>query len=110
MRDGINKCNLIHAHHIRDVIYAYWLKKYCIPYIVTAHAYDIHTVPRLNKFLLSMTHKVLENSEKSIFVSEMILGIAKKFGYSANHAVLIPNGYNPGDFFIYLKLIMQKEK
>jgi len=100
-----NKCNLIHAHYIRDGIYAYWLKKkYGIPYIVTAHAYDIHTVPRRNKFLLSMTLKVLENSEKSIFVSEMILGIAKKFGYSANNAIIIPNGYNPGDFFYIPKI------
>jgi glycosyltransferase involved in cell wall biosynthesis len=95
-----NKCNLVHAHYIRDGIYAYWLKKkYGIPYIVTAHAYDIHTVPMRNKYLLSMTLKVLENSEKSIFVSEMILEIAKKFGYSGKNAVIIRNGYDPDNFY-----------
>ena len=95
-----NECNLIHAHYIRDGFYAYWLKKkYNIPYVVTAHAYDILTVPLQNKFMLEITLKVLENSERSIFVSNVVLKKAKKLGYSGRNATVIPNGYDPVDFF-----------
>lgn len=95
-----NECSLIHAHYVRDGIYAYWLKKkYGLPYIITAHAYDILKVPYRNKILREITLKVLENSNKSIFVSEVILEKAKSLGYSSKNATIIPNGYNPEDFF-----------
>ncbi len=104
------KCNLIHAHYIRDGVYAYMLKKkYGIPYVVTAHAYDIHTVPLRSKALLNLTLKVLENSDKSIFVSNTILEQAKKFGYSAHNATVIHNGYNPNDFCYVPRQTANKE-
>jgi glycosyltransferase involved in cell wall biosynthesis len=95
-----NNCDLIHSHFVRDGIFAYWLKKkYGTPYIVTAHAYDILTVPNRNKLLKSITLKVLENSERTIFVSKSILKKAIEFGYSGKNSVIIPNGYNPSEFY-----------
>jgi teichuronic acid biosynthesis glycosyltransferase TuaC len=97
-----NKCDLIHSHFVRDGIYAYWLKKnYGTQYILTAHAYDILTVPNRNRFLKSITLKVLENSSYTIFVSKSTLKKAIEFGYSAKNSVIIPNGYNPSEFYSF---------
>jgi len=105
-----NKCNLIHAHFVKEGMYAYWLKKkFNIPYVLTAHAYDITIVPHRSKRLHSITLKVLENSEKTIFVSNDILDKARELGYSANNSVIIRNGYELKNFHFIPTIAKKKD-
>jgi teichuronic acid biosynthesis glycosyltransferase TuaC len=90
-----NNCDLIHAHFIRDGIYAMELKKKKnIPYVVTAHAYDIYDIPFKSKKLAKITNDVLNYANQVIFVSNAMHKIAQKLGYLKNNFEIIPNGYD----------------
>ena len=94
-----NKCDILHAHFVRDGLYAYWLKKkYHIHYITTVHGYDITIAPHFNSKIRQITVDVLENADSVIFVSSSLLSKAKELGYSGKNSVVIPNGYDPDLF------------
>ena len=94
-----NKCELIHAHFIRDGLFALKLKeKHNIPYIVSLHGFDITIMPLKSKRMRDITLRVLESADKCIFVSESLLNTAKAFGYSMDNYTVINNGYKPDIF------------
>lgn len=97
----LQKYNLIHIHWVYPTGYIGMIlsKKYGIPYIVTAHGSDIHTLPKLDKKVLKSTLEVLENAEKVIFVSENLKREAVKLGYSDKNSVVIYNGVDLNKFY-----------
>lgn len=47
--------------------------KYNIPYAVTWHGSDIHTLPKNNKEIFDVTKKIIENAAMNFFVSQKLL-------------------------------------
>lgn len=93
----ITAYDLIHAHRAFPEGYAALKlsRKYRVPYIVTAHGSEIHSLAEnLSPYLV----ETLECSSKSIFVSRFLLNKAIEFEYSGKNAVVIPNGYDPEIF------------
>lgn len=97
----LEKYNLIHIHWVYPTGYIGMIlsKKYDIPYIVTAHGSDIHTLPKKDKKVLKYTLQVLENARKVIFVSENLKKEAMELGYSGKNAVVIYNGVDTNKFY-----------
>lgn len=96
----IKKYNLIHAHWVYPTGYIAMLlsKKYNIPYIITAHGSDIHTIPKENTKIAKCTLEILENANKVVFVSDRLKRDALDLGYSGNNAEVIYNGVELNDF------------
>lgn len=85
--------DMLHIHHVTRGYIGYLLKKkYNIPYIVTAHGSDVHTIPYQNKYYKKKFTHILENAHKVIFVSDFLIKEAISLGYSGTNAVVIPNG------------------
>lgn len=108
----IKKYNIIHAHWVYPTGYIAMRmsKKYKIPYIVTAHGSDIHTLPKKNKNILRYTLEVLENADKVIFVSENLKKEAINIGYSGKNANVIYNGVDIDKFYPLKKDLSKKDK
>ncbi len=88
-----SRIDIVHAHFANYAYPAYILyKKYNIPYIITIHGSDMHSLPMANKRIREKTLKILKNAEKVIFVSEYLKRIALEIGYSKNSNSVIPNG------------------
>jgi glycosyltransferase involved in cell wall biosynthesis len=98
---NIKKYDLIVSHGAyREGYLAKMFKnKYSIPYYLILHGTDIHTDPFKNNKVKKFTLEALENSEKSIFVSDFLRKKAKEFGYSDKNSEIIPNGYDSNIFF-----------
>lgn len=47
--------------------------KYNIPYVVTWHGSDIHTLPKNNKEIFDVAKKIIENAAMNFFVSQKLL-------------------------------------
>ncbi len=93
------KIDLIHAHFIRDGIYALELKKRLgIPYVVTSHGFDIRNLSKGNTKVTEKSLEVLENADKAVFVSESLLNTAIESGYSGKNSTVINNGFNSNIF------------
>lgn len=90
----IKKYDLIHAHWTFPTGYIAKIlsEKYNIPYVVTAHGSDIHTIPKNNKEIAKYTVKVLEKADKAIFVSNELKRQAMQLGYTGNNSTVIYNG------------------
>lgn len=97
---NIKKYNLIHAHWVYPTGYIAMLlsKKYNIPYIITAHGSDIHTIPKNNAKIAKYTLEILENASKVIFVSDSLKRDALNLGYSGKNAEVIYNGVDINNF------------
>lgn len=106
------KYDIIHAHWVYPTGYIAMLlsKKLNIPYIVTAHGSDIHTIPRQNKQILRHTIKVLENASKVIFVSENLKKEALKLGYSGSNSEVIYNGVDLNKFYLEPRELSNSDK
>lgn len=97
----ISKYTLIHAHGMYKPLPAgeialFLSKEAGIPYILTLHGSDINIVmPKHRKRYI----KILENANKTIFVSNALLKKAILLGYSGKNAVVIPNGYDEKIFY-----------
>ena len=95
-----HRCDILHAHFVRDGVYAYLLKKkYQIKYITTVHGYDVTLAPFYNPKVRRITRDVLENADKVIFVSASLLGKALELGYSGKNGLVIPNGFDATIFY-----------
>lgn len=107
----INQYDLIQAHWAYPVGYiAKSLKdKYDIPYVLTVHGSDIHTLPYKNKKIKKCVIEALESANKVIFVSDNLLDIAKSIGYSGNNSVIIQNGVDLNLFNILNKKEIKKQ-
>lgn len=92
------KPNLIHVHwtYPAGFIVSQLSQKYEIPYVLTAHGSDIHSVVKRNR---PSALKALEKAAKCIFVSRALQEQAIYMGYSGENAVVIPNGYDPTCFY-----------
>ncbi|MDG6890092.1 glycosyltransferase [Clostridium perfringens] len=89
-----NLYNLIHAHWCYPTGYLAKLisKKYKIPYVVTCHGSDIHTIPLQNKRIKNLTINTLNNAGRVIFVSNDLLNKAFELGYNKDNSEVIYNG------------------
>lgn len=87
---------LIHAHWGYPQGYiAYKLsEKLNIPYVVTYHGSDIHTIPNNNKSIKNIMRVVLDHAKLNIFVSNNLNEQALKLGYNGFQSRIIPNGIN----------------
>ena len=63
-------------------------KKYGIPYTITWHGSDIHTVPNCNEFLKHLTTLVIENASANCFVSRDLLQKSESLTNNAQKYVL----------------------
>lgn len=92
------KPDLIHVHwtYPAGFIVRRLSKKFDIPYVLTAHGSDIHSLSKRNRHLAL---GALEKATKCIFVSGALKKQAEKIGYSGKNALIIPNGYDPGSFY-----------
>jgi glycosyltransferase involved in cell wall biosynthesis len=96
--------DLIHAHfaYPSGFIAKYFSEKYGIPYFVTLHGSDIHSIPYRNEKMKPIIVDVLEGAEKCIFISEAV-------GYRNENAIIIPNGFDP-EIFCYIDKSEAKKK
>lgn len=92
--------DLISAHSIvcgRFALAIY--KRYGVPFFVTWHGSDIHTLPYNNKYTRLDTVKVLENAICNFFVSKALLEASTVLTSNTKRALLY-NGVSD-DFFSY---------
>jgi glycosyltransferase involved in cell wall biosynthesis len=91
-RKNMKEFGLFHAHRVFPEGYAAMLlsKKHDLPYLVTAHGGEIHSISNNNK---TAVREVLEKAAKVIFVSKALMKDAcEKLGYDKYNGVVIPNG------------------
>ncbi len=94
----IEEFRLLHAHRVFPEGYAALLlsEKYNVPYIVTAHGGEIHSISNNNK---AFVKEVLEKAAKVIFVSKALMKDAfEKLGYDKSNGIVIPNGVDTNVF------------
>ena len=94
----IEEFHLLHAHRVFPEGYAAMLlsEKHNIPYIVTAHGGEIHSISNNNK---AFVKEVLEKAAKAIFVSKALMKDAcEKLGYDKSNGIVIPNGVDTNVF------------
>ena len=93
---------LVHAHCIYPEGYIACLikNKYDLPCVLTAHGFDIHTLPYTQPELKPIILETLQSADKVIFVSNALLKKAMELGYSGENAVVIPNGVSISSFSI----------
>ncbi len=94
----IQEFRLLHAHRVFPEGYAAMLlsEKHSIPYIVTAHGGEIHSISNNNK---AFVKEVLEKAAKVIFVSKALMKDAcEKLSYDKSNGIVIPNGVDTSVF------------
>ncbi len=94
----IEEFRLLHAHRVFPEGYAAMLlsEKHNIPYIVTAHGGEIHSISNQNK---AFVKEVLEKAAKVIFVSKALMKDAcEKLDYDKSNGNVIPNGVDTNLF------------
>ncbi|MDY6826352.1 MAG: glycosyltransferase [Bacillota bacterium] len=102
------KYNLIHAHRAYPEGYiAFQIHKIIgIPYIITAHGSEIHTLPLIKPKLKNNIIEALNSAKKVIFVSQQLKESAFEIGYSKNNFAVIPNGVDTKIFKPHAKSIV----
>ena len=75
-------------------------KKFKIPYVVTCHGSDIHTLTK-NKRFRKYIVKALNQADKVFFVSEFLHQKAKECGFNSENYVITTNGIDSNIFHIY---------
>lgn len=108
---NLSEYDLIHAHFaFPNGIIAKNLHLKCgIPYVLTLHGTDIHTLPYKSEQLKQEIVESLENAFCCIFVSNFLREKAVELGYSGKNAIVISNGIDP-ELFYYEKKCVAKEK
>ena len=106
----LQKYDFVHAHCVYPEGYAAFLTKkmYDLPYVLTAHGSDIHTLPYAHPELKPIILETLQSADKVIFVSNALLKNAMELGYSGVNAVVIPNGVDISSFSILDKTETRK--
>lgn len=92
--------NLVHSHFTWSSGYAgaKIKEKYGVPFIVTAHGYDIYKLPFKDEEWKSRIEYVLNSADSVITVSKSNLECIKKLNVSTSVSVL-PNGYREDLFY-----------
>lgn len=79
---------------------AYYIKKlYNLPYIVTYHGSDIHTMPVKDSSIRKKLIEILNNASKNIFVSKKLYKASKVIGYNNKNYLISKNGVNIDNFY-----------
>jgi glycosyltransferase involved in cell wall biosynthesis len=79
---------------------AFFIKKfYRIPYVLTLHGSDIHTIPYENIMMKKKTIKILNSADCNIFVSPKLKDSAETLGYKNKNYKIVPNSVNLEKFF-----------
>ena len=73
-------------------------KLFKIPYVLTLHGSDIHTLPKERESYKKVILRNLQNASRNIFVSNYLLNEAKKIGYDSTWDAVIYNGVDLGSF------------
>lgn len=96
----LKKFDLISAHWGHPQGYfAYWLNKFLrIPYVITLHGSDIHTIPHKNKIVKKLTLRSLRDSKHNFFVSKNLWSSAYELGYKENNYSVLYNGIDISKF------------
>lgn len=77
-------------------------KREKIPYVITYHGSDIHSLPNKNEMFFKSIQKNLQDSSLNIFVSESLRRKSvEELGNSNKNNIVIPNGI---DFNVYYEL------
>ena len=95
---NMKEFGLFHAHRVFPEGYTAMLMshKYEVPYVVTAHGGEIHSISNNNKVFVK---EVLEKSAKVIFVSKALMNdTCEKLGYDKSNGIVIPNGVDTNVF------------
>ncbi|MBP7199321.1 MAG: glycosyltransferase [Mesotoga sp.] len=95
---NMKEFGLFHAHRVFPEGYTAMLMshKYEVPYVVTAHGGEIHSISNNNKVFVK---EVLEKSAKVIFVSKALMNdTCEKLGYDKSNGIVIPNGVDTSVF------------
>jgi len=94
----IEEFRLLHAHRVFPEGYSAMLlsEMHNIPYIVTAHGGEIHSISNNNK---AFVKEVLEKAARVIFVSKALMKDAcEKLDYDKSNGIVIPNGVDTNVF------------
>lgn len=87
--DILKKYDLVSAHsYIAGEIALLLYRKFRIPYCVTWHGSDIHTVPFQSGYLLQKTKDIIENASVNFFVSTALLNKSDEITLKGNKTVL----------------------
>lgn len=79
---------------------AYYIKKlYNLPYIVTYHGSDIHTMPVKDSSIRKKVIEILNNASKNIFISKKLYEASKVIGYNNKNYIISKNGVNIDNFY-----------
>lgn len=94
------KFDLVHSHFTWSAGYvgAKLKKKYSVPFVVTAHGYDIYTLPFKDEEWRERIEYVLNSADHIITVSKRNLDCMKKLNIKTPVTVL-PNGYRDNLFY-----------
>ena len=87
--------DIISAHAFVGAKLAFFIhQKYGIPFYVTWHGSDIHSIPQSNQYQLKMTKLIIECATYNFFVSQNLMQQAK---HITNHSrsMVLYNGVNP---------------
>ncbi|AKB63325.1 glycosyltransferase [Methanosarcina mazei] len=100
MKKNIN-FNLIHSHFTWPAGYVGMRLKerYNVPFIVTAHGYDIYRLPFKDKDWMEKIITVLNSADHIITVSNNNLKFIQKLKVN-NHVTVLPNGFKSDLFYL----------
>ena len=101
-RKEISQYDLLSVHWgYPNGLIALWIKKiFKIPYIITFHGSDIHTIPYKNKHIRRQILKVMSDAYTNIFVSNNLYIDAKKLGYKDENYIISYNGVDIDKFYL----------
>lgn len=93
--------NLIHSHFTWPSGYVGMKlkEKYNVPFIVTAHGYDIYLLPFKDKVWTEKIRSILNSADCIITVSNKNLEFIKKLNVNTR-VVVLPNGFNSDLFYV----------
>lgn len=93
--------DLIHSHFTWPAGYVGMKlkEKYNVPFIVTAHGYDIYSLPFKDKSWMEKIRSILNSADYIITVSNNNLEFIKKLNVNT-HVIVLPNGFRNDLFFM----------
>ena len=93
------KPSIVHYHFLWDLFGIDALKKQKIPYLITCHGSDIHTLPKKSKKVKNRALKILNEATHVMFVSNALHQIAESLGFTKKKYSITPNGIDPTLFY-----------
>lgn len=90
----LSNCDLISAHSFESGLIAQDIaKRTQVPFCITWHGSDIHSLPKESKYYLKHTKELLSNAKCNFFVSQALMNSASKYSSDCQNTILY-NGAN----------------